>query len=372
MKIMSYQYQDVEQPGWKFPRISFSRVNLLVGGSGSGKTRLLNTIFNLGRFVTQAESKHGHWTLELEQNDVKYNWDLEVAPSPNKESIVVKEIIQKNGDVIVDRNSESFVFDGRKMPKLSRHESSVSLLKEEDLMQPLHQGFKLMMRRTSLDDDLKQANYQVIPPQLISDAQSNKDISILFKPIGLSVKLYIIKAYFPKTYSIINEHYKSVFPFIHQIDVKEIKDFEENYSVLGEVGKIPVFCIKEKNVKNWIPIHELSSGMKKVLQILTDVSTLPTGAIYLLDEYENSLGINAIDFFPSFLSETAETNQFFITSHHPYLINNIPPKNWYVFHRTGSEVKIKHGQEYVERFGKSRQQLFVQLINDPFYTEGIE
>jgi predicted ATPase len=112
--------------------------------------------------------------------------------------------------------------------------------------------------------------------------------------------------------------------------------------------------------------------MQKVLLIITDVVTLPGGAIYLIDEYENSLGINAINFLPSFLDEQRGDNQVVVTSHHPYLINAIPIDNWYVFNRIGTNVRIKRGTELAEKYGRSKQTLFNQLLNDPFYTEGVQ
>ena len=112
--------------------------------------------------------------------------------------------------------------------------------------------------------------------------------------------------------------------------------------------------------------------MQKVLLIITDIQMLPNGGVYLIDEYENSLGLNAIEFLPTYLLELEKDMQLFITSHHPYIINKFPVKNWYVFHRTGYEVKIKYGEELVTRFGISKQQAFTKLINDPFYTEGKE
>jgi len=101
-------------------------------------------------------------------------------------------------------------------------------------------------------------------------------------------------------------------------------------------GKTPVFCIKEKSINKWVECNQLSSGMQKVLLILTD------------------------------------TFLFIITSHHPYIINKIPVENWFIFHRQGSEVSIRYGDWPKERFGKSKQQAFIQLINDPFYNKGIE
>ncbi len=108
--------------------------------------------------------------------------------------------------------------------------------------------------------------------------------------------------------------------------------------------------------------------MQKVLLIITDILTLPAGSIYIIDEYENSLGVNAIDFLPQFLMDHGESVQFIITTHHPYLINNMPINSWRIFHRVGSVVSIKQGSEFQQKFGVSKQQAFIQLLNDPFYS----
>ena len=52
MKILEYHCQDLDGQRWDFDRVKFGNINLLVGDTATGKTRLLNTIFNLGRFVT--------------------------------------------------------------------------------------------------------------------------------------------------------------------------------------------------------------------------------------------------------------------------------------------------------------------------------
>ena len=111
--------------------------------------------------------------------------------------------------------------------------------------------------------------------------------------------------------------------------------------------------------------------MQKVLLIMADISMLPEGGIYLIDEYENSLGTNAIGFFPEFIQDIEKDIQIFITSHHPYLINEIPLQSWYVFHREGTHVNIRYGDEIAERYGKSKQQAFIQLINDPLFSRGV-
>ena len=50
MRILKYHCHVEGENGWDFPEVQFGRINLLVGNTGTGKTRFLNTIFNLGYF----------------------------------------------------------------------------------------------------------------------------------------------------------------------------------------------------------------------------------------------------------------------------------------------------------------------------------
>ena len=52
MKILTYEFLG---SNWKFNKIHLQNINLIVGDSGAGKTRLLNTIFNLGTYVAQGK-----------------------------------------------------------------------------------------------------------------------------------------------------------------------------------------------------------------------------------------------------------------------------------------------------------------------------
>jgi hypothetical protein len=274
--------------------------------------------------------------------------------------------------LLVERDENSFRFSGDELPKLTLEETSVSLLKEEELIKPIYEGFSSILRRRFFHDALsKITEYQAIPLGIDERLQKNKELGLLFRGnFSLNLNLFFLSKYFKNVFNLIKDHYKAIFPFISAVTVQDLGKLRKN---IGTAGLVPVACIKEKaNPDKWIPITELSSGMQKVLLILTDSFLLPDGGVYLIDEYENSLGIGAIEFLPSFMLELEKDVQFLITSHHPYLINNIPVKNWYVFHRRGSDVTIKFGDELTERYGKSKQQAFIKLINDPFYLEGVE
>ncbi len=370
MRLLSYKVDIWGKETWDFSRVEFGNINLLVGDSGTGKTRFLNTLFNMGRFVNGSH-KYGntHWNVEFEQNEEKYEWAIEIDEQTpkgiriKKESLTKKTAISK--DIIV-RNDNSFLFNGKSLPKLPKDTSSLTLLKEEDEIKPVYNGFTNIAKRDFSSDILyrETAYIKFIPPEF-DQLKFDNPADLWRYDFELNLKLYFLSIHFPDTYNMIREYFRNVFPFVVDCKIETAAGFREKEEQM-------TFCVQERHVKNkWIPIAECASGMRKVLLIITDVCTLPDGVIYLIDEYENSLGINAIDFFPDFLMEIERDIQFVITSHHPYIINNIPVENWFIFNRKGTHVDIRYGQENIERFGKSKQQRFIQLINDPFYKEGI-
>ena len=377
MRILSYSYgtRPPAANDLHFSKMEFGKLNLIVGDTGTGKTMLLNTIVNGARLVVQkGEFYGGAWDMTFEHDEKCYRWYLETGGDEGEDGRVLNERILRIQDnqtkKLVERNAESFVFDGKELPKLEPGESSISLLQDEDLIQPMYEGLSSIMRRNFSGPDLAdEASYQAIPQKLLQTIEKTRDLTKLFASgLNLSGKLHILSLHFESIYEQIRSQFTAIFPFVTQVKVLDAGHFGSHHP-----GIVPVFALKESDSDDWIPVTGFSAGMRKVLLILTDIFTLPAdGGVYLLDEYENSLGISAINFFPSVLFEVDSPSQFILTSHHPYIIGNVPVKNWIVFHRQGTNVLVKQGKELQARFSKSKQKAFIQLINDPFYTEGVE
>lgn len=360
--------------GLEFSKINLQEVGLFVGQSGSGKTRLLNSIFNVATFaIGRGGILLASWEIVVEHENKRFYWEYNAEDVKGRGKIITKEIIKfsnkntKHIEVLVDRTSDMFTFKGNELPKLPPSSSSIYLLKEEELIKPLYDGWSKLIRRNFSGNELMTASsYSNIPAEVerLFKTEKNKGLYELFN-YNLNLRLFLIEKYDKEKYEEIIDKFKAIFPFV--IDCKMSDATKIGLSDM-QIGFTPVFVIKELGIQKELPLHELASGMIKVLLILTDVLTLPDGAIYLMDEYENSLGVNAIDFLPGLLLEHKNNKQFLITSHHPYLINQMPVSNWYVLSRKGLKVDIKYGEELVKRYGKSTQQAFTQLINDPFYN----
>lgn len=380
MKILKYQYSDPHEYSWKFDEISLGMINLFVSNSGMGKTRLLNTIFNLGSHISAKKLTAGEWKICLEINNKKYRWNLDAISKDDKPPIVKSEFLSEIGNdgsenILISRSDQEFFFKGDKLPKLSKHESSLSILQDESEINPIFTGFRKIVRRRFFEADLsKRCEINGFPFGLLDKLAQANSVSELYPQLhdgelNLNAIIYILNKKFIDIFNKICLLFKSIFPFIYEIKLLDLQDLRNEIKIPGQV---PIFCIKEKGIDKWILLNDLSSGMQKVLLILVDIFTLPEDSIYLVDEYENSLGVNAINFFPNLLIEEDFKIQFFVTSHHPYIINKIPIENWYVFHRKGSVVKILSGENLKSRIGVSKQQAFINLLNDPFFLEGIE
>ena len=122
---------------------------------------------------------------------------------------------------------------------------------------------------------------------------------------------------------------------------------------------VPAIYIKEKSVSKWIREDRVSSGMMRTLIHLSEIFLSSEGTVILIDEFENSLGINCIDILTEDLIHENKTLQFIATSHHPYIINNIPYEYWKIVTRRGGHINIRNASDY--NLGKSKQDAFIQL-----------
>jgi AAA15 family ATPase/GTPase len=373
--ITSFSYKGLQNEPWEFEETSLGKVNLLVGASGSGKTRFLNTVFNISTSAVKGEPfRLGEWTITVETKEYEYKWEYKGERDEKGTNFISREAISRKllnsdgqAENVIDRTRELFLFLGQKLPKLQMDRLSVTLLKEEESIRPLYETFTKVQRRNFHDEGLQAAlALQPLLPKTIIEVRTEGLSRLFSQENALSAKMYLMKENHRDLYDLAVETFIQVFPSIRECDIQLLE--KEPIFKIPSGGIVPVFAIKEKGVNKWIALHELSSGMQKVLLIVTDILTLPEGSIYIIDEYENSLGVNAIDFLPQFIMDHGESIQFLITTHHPYLINNMPMNCWRVFRRAGSKVSLKQGAELKSKYGASKQEAFIQLLNDPFYS----
>lgn len=143
---------------------------------------------------------------------------------------------------------------------------------------------------------------------------------------------------YPDKFKLIVNTIKDIFPFI--IDIKTI-EYNINSDELGIENTSNNYVIAdnvyflvalEKNIAKTISFSCVSDGVRRVLLIfitlvLADINNY---SLVGIEEPENSLNPKILQRFLIALSEFSKNTKVIITSHSPYLINYMEPKNIYL------------------------------------------
>jgi AAA15 family ATPase/GTPase len=382
MKLLRLSYQDLSSglsiDSCKF----FPDLNLLVGISGAGKTSILKAISNLKRITNGASINGVKWDVEFLTNDhVRYHWlgEFEVRKArslikieedevnsndgENKVSII-RETLLKDQEVLIARKQEVIEFKHSKTPKLPSYLSCIELFNQEEDVFPVRQEFNKM-----IFNPLKfNISYSAVDKILENDeyAKYNSLSELQSSQLPISDKLLITYQKYPDTFEIIKRKFLDIFPQVEDLKIEslepsELGDLLVSLTRIGLLKNPPYIQIKEKNSHVWILEPNISSGMIKSLMFLATIELSPDGSVILIDEFENSLGVNCLDTLTEDLLVNYRDLQFIITSHHPYIINNISPAYWKIVTRKGGVINVNNATDF--HISKTRQKAFIDLIN---------
>lgn len=240
-------------------------------------------------------------------------------------------------------------------------------MKEEDLIQPAFEGFGKILFSDHTDSTkeayrIKFSDTQKLLKSLktISQIQEAKE--------DIRIKLFLAYKNIPEIFEIIKERYIDIFPQVEDIKVEPLSMDNEDLPMFFK--EYPFIQIKEKGIENWIKQDNISSGMFRSLVHISEIYLCSEGSVFLIDEFENSLGINCINELTYDILSSKRKTQFIITSHHPYIINNVNYTNWKLVTRTKGVVKTHKPEKF--NIGKSKHDAFMQLAQLEQYQTGLE
>lgn len=380
MKINNVVFND-KRLEWSLENISFDRLTLLVGASGVGKTQILKAIVTLQQ-IAMGNSINGIkwrmifetitgnnfiWEGEFENKGFQTFIDEEDEEMKKNKPKILKEKLTLNDKVIVDRTDTEIKFQGKKTLKLSSQQSIIYILKEEDLIKPAYEEFKKVIFSDQVESQREPFQISIFNAnKLIKKYNSLKKIQESDEDIR--VKLYIVSKIGLTTFNEIKDRFCEIFPQVEDLKIEPI-DFNDE-EIPSFIKDYPFIQMKEKGIHNWIQQSKISSGMFRTLIHISEMYLCPEGTVFLIDEFENSLGINCIDELTNDILKSSRQVQFIITSHHPYIINNIDFASWKLVTRKSGVVKANPIDKYIS--GKSKHDKFMQLIQLKQYETGID
>jgi hypothetical protein len=387
---LTFEYRDTLR-GWTLEPVTFGGFDLLVGISGAGKTRIVRAVEQvcavaLGSKEVEEridEARGAEFSIGFEHKGVVYRWEAELEKPSERQPqgngavpsadppLVRTERITQGGRLLVERSPDRFAFESSLLPKLDRSKSAIAILKEEVTMAPLYEAFSRCIDRKILETLPShgvafEKGFEETRNRYGSLEKLGADFSL-----PLHFKAEALQELFPDAFAEVSEAFREAFPSVTQLKLHRVYVPEIGQS-LANVYQI-VIAASESGVEQWVPFPEMSSGMQRYLSFLVHLSFAPPGTVVLIDELETSLGVNCLGPATDFLLRRAPDLQFIITSHHPYIIEKIPPENWKIVTRRGSRVRVLDAKAIPALAkGRSRLDHFTRLINLPEYEQGIQ
>lgn len=356
MRIIKLRFED-KTSGWVLDEMAFHpKLTLLVGASGVGKTQILRAVKTLAE-IAGGEPRPFQgisWNIEfISLNNNRYTWKGEYSLAKPLE--LTYEEITIGYNIICKRNNEEAYFQEMKLPRFSKEKSLMHLLKEAEIQEAYNCFSNILISVAYknqtvifLETALREIEQASISLEKIQESQWE-----------VSNKFLIAYLSEDKIFDLIVNRFCSIFPSVEAIRFVQIMAVSlEEYQLQ----------LKEKGVPNWIPQNRISSGMYKTLMHLAELYLCADGTVFLIDEFENSLGINCINEITADIINSKRQIQFIITSHHPYIINSIDFEYWKLVTRNGNVTRTHNAADL--GLGKSKHERFMQLLQLEEYQTG--
>lgn len=382
IKKLSVKYHPT---GLEIQNVEFDdTLSLLVGISGVGKTSILSAINDLKNIVVYGVSINGfEWTVNFEVNNIDYIWGgrfeyVEENPfykvnkmfnsnSKEPEYKIIDEVLFVNCDKIINRNNEFILFKNNKTVKLKPTASVLHLLQEEDEIFKIFDSFDKI--HTIKNSDYSNNFWSLVDERFHLLTKKDMDINDIRSSLdtdNIIERTYLCQLKDADVFFDFVQTYKEIFPYVEDLKVESINLIGRyNDSGLGQL----IIRIKEYDVDHWINHDAISTGMLKTLIHLAYIYFSQKGTVFLIDEFENGFGVNCINSISDRVLNSKDDYQYIITSHHPYIINNIPVKKWKIVNRSKNIITAESATKHIDA---SNHDAFIKLINSNFYTQGVE
>ncbi len=350
MEISTYEYREFwdTNHSWEVTKFSLSPINLIVGRNAAGKTRVVNTIAFLARFLSQGTIEawnSGHWIVRFLHQEQIYVVEFLIELGK-----VVKEEIVVDGIVRLSRNSDGkgriYYESISKFLDFEMSDSMVAIVARRDKLQhpflePLFEwGDSMRLYQFSTDlgrNTIHLYNTNEANPENSEAAPTPSETNG-----SAAVKQYCAGY----------KHFQDEFDEAILSDLAEIgypcTDINANTApnVPFIEGNMPVVLqVQEVGLDTPTGQFEMSTGMFRALAVLVHINYAVMAGVktsIIIDDIGEGLDFNRSKSLINLIIKKCMTApiQLILTSNDRFVMNEVDIDLWHILDREGSRVYV--------------------------------
>lgn len=369
MYINWLEYNDLTNK-FSIDKIRLKDINLLVGVSGAGKTTILRILSDSINIIRNGDSVRSEYQLtmnftvngflstniyEWRMKTVKSTMSYRLLGETNGYLIAEEELYCNNERVLYRKKGESLYIKGfPSVPQIPMDKSAIAVFKDDSVFGGIKLSFAsaitLEWQNLSYISVSREYYEEICKPDEIKNITYG-DMALYMSMLPLVIRLRIAEIAIPDKFSMYKEKINNVFPDI--IDIKiALSDKSNQYGIYLLLAN-----------DTWVDQDKISSGILKTMNILSYLYFNVNGSLIIIDEIENSLGVNCLDEVIESIEESIyeKNGQAILTSHHPYIINNIDSECWKIISQKNGKIRNINAIE--KGIGIGNRDKFFELLN---------
>jgi len=328
MHLKSFEYKDTYS--WELETIHFNQLNLIVGKNAVGKSKTLNALVEVAKFIKGEGgidiASHRCRVVFADANDkeIEYSYDW------FKGEIAVETMIVGN-EIIISRGKEQALLNGE---PINPPTNKLIIQTQRDTNRfPEFEAVISWAEHTrgfSFSDLTSYHSYSI--PSMFSDKMKFEE---LYEKIDQAKEDFIVQTMRSLGYRIKE---------VAKLDLTQYK----------------IIYLNEEDVETPLLPHALSNGMVRVFYMLTYlayIATVEGAKTFLVDDLGEGLDFSRSSKLSKVIFEYCQSNdiQLIVTSNDNFMMNAVDLNNWIVLQRMGNKVKSFSQTTHPEMFIKFRK-----------------
>lgn len=342
MILKSFKYST---PGWKLDGLSLGKANLIVGKNSSGKSKALEALYIVNSVLSQRkpEDTSIFFNAELILNDAEEG-DIYLYLSIKGKKIT-KEILKINDEVKIYRDEQKAIVEGE---EVSPPENKLLMHVRRDVRKYKY-----------IEKIINWSEATVIRSFIDGNDPTRKELFEHVLKFTPEMRKHLVKM-----------ANKVGFPLEDIGTFKDIVLKNDNDSSKLDADSIKIIMLKEEDVRVFLSLKALSSGMYRTIVLLILIEqliNLDCPALLAIDDLGEGLDYSRATKVGKLLFNICKKKniQLIATSNEELMMNIVDLSNWNILIRKGEIVKSITSVNCPEEFENFK---FMGLNNFDFFT----